>query len=139
MNADGTGFRRLTTANNLQHVFGSLSPDGQSVVYAAFREANVYEIYEMKLNSSHVKQLTNRLGILNAPEISPDGQSIVFKRTNPANGENQIWIETVTTLTTFHKSMVGTRPGRRMETRSYLPPAMKDSLNYLLSIAMATS
>jgi Tol biopolymer transport system component len=82
----------LTTANNLQHVFGSLSPDGQSVVYAAFREANVYEIYEMKLNSSHVKQLTNRLGILNAPEISPDGQSIVFKRTNPANGENQIWI-----------------------------------------------
>lgn len=92
MNADGSGYRRLTTANNLQHVFGSLSPDGQSVVYAAFREENVYEIYEMNLNSGNVERLTDRIGILNAPEISPDGQSIVFKHTNPANGENQIWI-----------------------------------------------
>ena len=36
MNADGTGYRRLTTEDNLQHFYPSLSPDGQSVVYAGF-------------------------------------------------------------------------------------------------------
>lgn len=92
MNADGTDHRRLTSENNLQHYYPSLSPDGRSVLYAGFREANVYEIYELSLADGSVNRLTNRDGILNAPEISPDGQSIVFKRTNPNNGENQIWV-----------------------------------------------
>jgi TolB protein len=80
INADGTGFRRLTTDDTRQHYYPSLSPDGQSVVYAAFREENVYEIYEMELSSGGVKQLTNRLGVVNAPEISPNGKFIVFTR-----------------------------------------------------------
>jgi TolB protein len=92
MNADGTGYQRLTSENNLQHYYPSLAPDGQSVVYAGFREANVYEIYELDLNDGSVDRLTNRIGILNAPEVSPNGRSIVFKRTNPNNGQNQIWI-----------------------------------------------
>lgn len=92
MNADGTGYRRLTTENNTQHYYPSLSPDGQSVLYAAFREANVYEIYELDLNEGDVDRLTNRDGILNSPEVSPNGETIVFKRTNPNNGENQIWV-----------------------------------------------
>jgi hypothetical protein len=79
MNADGTGFRRLTTDNNRQHYYPSLSPDGQSVLYAAFREENIYEIYEMNLNSGEVKQLTNKTGVVNGPEVSPDGKSIVYK------------------------------------------------------------
>ncbi len=79
MNADGTGFRRLTTDSGRQHYYPSLAPDGQSVVYAAFREENVYEIYEMNLASGEVKQLTNKIGVVNGPEISPDGKSIVFK------------------------------------------------------------
>src|SRR5215216_26613 len=49
MNADGSGWRRLTTDNSRQHWYASLSPDGQSVFYSAFREANVHEIYEMTL------------------------------------------------------------------------------------------
>jgi len=80
INADGTGFRRLTTDNTRQHYYPSLSPDGQSVVYAAFREENIYEIYEMSLAAGEVKQLTNRLGVVNAPEISPNGKFIVFMR-----------------------------------------------------------
>lgn len=79
MNADGSGWRRLTTDSNRQHYYPSLSPDGQSVVYAAFREENIYEIYEMNLASGDVKQLTNKIGVVNGPEISPDGESIVFK------------------------------------------------------------
>ena len=91
INADGTGFRRLTTDDTKQHYYSSISPDGWNVVYAAFREANVYELYEMNIANGSVRQLTNRLGILNAPEVSPDGKSIVFKHSTGFNNKNQIW------------------------------------------------
>jgi TolB protein len=92
INADGSGFRRLTTDGTRQHYYPSISPDGASVVYAAFREANVYEIYEMNIATGEVEQLTNRLGIVNSPEISPDGLSIVFKNTLPNSGRNLIML-----------------------------------------------
>jgi TolB protein len=92
INADGTGFKRLTTDNTRQHYYPSMSPDGKSVVYAAFREENVYEIYEMDIATGNVTQLTNRLGILNAPEISPNGKSIIFKQSSPFNNRNKIWV-----------------------------------------------
>jgi Tol biopolymer transport system component len=92
INADGSGFRRLTTDGTRQHYYPSISPDGQSVVYAAFREANVYEIYEMDIASGEVRQLTNRLGIVNGPEISPDGGSIVFKNTTVNSNRNLIML-----------------------------------------------
>jgi len=92
INADGTGFRRLTTDNTRQHYYPSLAPDGKSVVYAAFREENVYEIYEMDIASGNVTQLTNRLGILNGPEISPNGKFIVFKQSSGFNNKNKICI-----------------------------------------------
>ncbi|MDP1778753.1 MAG: hypothetical protein Q8K73_00615 [Anaerolineales bacterium] len=76
--ADGTGFRRLTTDNKRQHYYPSVAPDGESVIYAAFREPNIYEIYEVELASGSVTQLTDRLGNVNAPEISPDGKTILF-------------------------------------------------------------
>jgi TolB protein len=82
INADGTGYRRLTTDDNKQHYYPSLSPDGKSVVYAAFREANYFEIYEMELATGNVTQLTNKVGNANAPEISPDGKFIAFKKWN---------------------------------------------------------
>jgi TolB protein len=91
INADGTGFRRLTTNDNKQHYYPSLSPDGKSVVYAAFREANIYEIYEINLATGNVIQLTNRLGNLNAPEISPDGKYIIFKTWSPNTDKNVLW------------------------------------------------
>jgi TolB protein len=91
INADGTGFRRLTTDDNKQHYYPSLSPDGKSVVYAAFREKNIYEIYEMDLATSNVTQLTNKLGNLNAPEISPDGKSIIFKMWSPNTDKDVLW------------------------------------------------
>jgi len=90
--ADGTGFRRLTTDSNTQHYYPSLSPDGNSVVYAAFGGANIYDIYEMNLVSGIVTQLTNNIGILNAPEISPDGKYIIFKHSTGNSEKNAIWI-----------------------------------------------
>ncbi|MEN9563761.1 MAG: hypothetical protein RIR73_2005 [Chloroflexota bacterium] len=90
INADGSGFQRLTTDSTRQHYYPSLSPDGASLIYAAFREPNIYEIYEMDLASGAVKQLTDRLGNLNGPEISPDGSTVAFKLSTESS--NQIWL-----------------------------------------------
>jgi TolB protein len=92
MNADGSGMRRLTSEDNLRHFYPSLAPDGQSVLYAGFRELNVYEIYSLALDDGRVDQLTNRMGVLNAPEVSPDGSSIIFTRGNPNNGQFQVMV-----------------------------------------------
>src|SRR5215212_4180385 len=92
MNADGSGMRRLTTEDNLRHFYPSLAPDGQSVLYAGFREQNVYEIYSLNLKDDSVDQLTNRMGVLTAPEVSPDGNSIVFAKGNPNNGQFQVGV-----------------------------------------------
>ena len=92
MNADGSGFRRLTTEDNLRHFYGSLSPDGRHVLYAGFREQNVYEIYRFDLNDGGVDRLTNRLGISTAPEYSPDQERIAFSRGNPNTGRHQIFL-----------------------------------------------
>jgi TolB protein len=92
MNADGTGYRRLTTEDNLQHFYPSLSPDGQSVLYAGFREENVYEIYKFDFADGSVDRLTNRIGVNTGPEFSPDGQRIVFTRNNPRTNLSQIML-----------------------------------------------
>ncbi len=92
MNADGSGYRRLTTENNIQHFYPSLSPDGKYILYAGFREGNVYEIYRLDINDGSLDRLTNRLGNLTAPEYSPDGARIVFARGNPNTGKFQVII-----------------------------------------------
>jgi TolB protein len=90
MNADGTGYRRLTTEDDIRHFYPSLSPDGSKVLYSAFREKNVYEIYSYDLEDGSVDRLTNRSGVLTAPEYSPDGQRIVYTRWAPSSEKYQI-------------------------------------------------
>ena len=90
MNADGTGYRRLTTEDDIRHFYPSLSPDGSRVLYSAFREKNAYEIYSYDLEDGSVDRLTNRTGVLTAPEYSPDGQRIVYTRWAPNSGKYQI-------------------------------------------------
>jgi Tol biopolymer transport system component len=92
MNADGSGYRRLTGENGVRHFYPSLSPDGKSVVYSQYREDNVYEIYEISLADGSIRRLTDRLGALTGPEISPDGKSIVFMRWTPSSDQDQIWL-----------------------------------------------
>jgi TolB protein len=36
--------------------------------------------------------LTNKLGVLTAPEISPDGSTIAFSRWTPTSDRHQIWL-----------------------------------------------
>jgi TolB protein len=92
MNADGSGYRRLTTEDNVRHYYPSLAVDGQSLVYSAYREDNVYEIYEMSLTGGIAKRVTDRLGALTGPEISPDGKSIAVTRWTLASNQDQLWV-----------------------------------------------
>lgn len=81
VNADGSGYRRLTNEDDLRHYYASVAPDGQSVVYAAYnQQTEHFEIYELHLLTNETKMLTYDLGDLNAPEISPDGKTILFTR-----------------------------------------------------------
>jgi TolB protein len=89
MNADGSGMRSLTTEKK-RHYYPSLAPDGGSVVYTSFFEENVYEIYSLDLNNGNVDKLTEKLGVLTAPEISPDGTSIILSRGDPTTGRQRI-------------------------------------------------
>jgi TolB protein len=91
INADGTGFRRLTTDDTRQHYYPSFAPDGKSVVYSAFLQGNFYEIYEFNLASGDAKKLTNRYGGLSSPEISPDGKFIIFETLSANATKNVIW------------------------------------------------
>ena len=90
MNADGSGFRRLTTNDSKQHFYPSLAPDGQSVFYSAFFETNNYEIYELKPGDGSVRRVTNSPVVETAPELSPDGTTIVYSRYNPNTQRYQI-------------------------------------------------
>ena len=92
MNADGTGYRRLTTDDGVRHFYPSLSPDGRRVLYSAFRQENAYEIYSYDLEDGSVDRLTNRIGVLTAPEYSPDGKMITFTRWAPNSGRYQIML-----------------------------------------------
>ncbi|MBN1303507.1 MAG: PD40 domain-containing protein [Anaerolineales bacterium] len=91
MNADGSGYRRLTTDNGRRHFYPSIAPDGQSVVFSAFRDENIYEIYEVSLDGVLTK-VTDGLGVLTAPEISPDGSLIAFTRWMQTSDTHAVWV-----------------------------------------------
>lgn len=81
VNADGSGYRRLTTEDDVRHYYPSVAPDGGSVLYSAYsKDTKRYEIYELNLVTNETSVLTSAFGDLNAPEISPDGKTIAFTR-----------------------------------------------------------
>lgn len=90
MNADGTEQRRLTAEDYVRHFYPSMAPDGKSVVYAQFGGENIYDIFEMILDGQ-VRQITDGLGVLTAPEISPDGSLIAFTYWTPTS-DHAIWV-----------------------------------------------
>src|SRR4030095_11042588 len=56
VNADGSGYRRLTNEDDLRHYYPSVAPDGQSVVYSAYnKQTEHFEIYELHLLHNETK------------------------------------------------------------------------------------
>jgi TolB protein len=85
VNADGTGQRRLTAADDARHYYPSFAPDGQSVLFSSNMDGN-FEIYELSL-TGHLTRF-GQPGI--APEVSPDNQAIVF--TQGDGQRDTIWV-----------------------------------------------
>jgi hypothetical protein len=73
--ADGSGWRRLSTDDHADHLYPSFSPNGQSIVFSL--EKGDQQIYEMDIDGKQ-RQLTNLPFQAYAPAISPDNRWIVF-------------------------------------------------------------
>jgi TolB protein len=88
MNADGSGWKRLTdrSANDYYPAF---SRDGTRIVFVS-NQTGLFEIYLRYLAMSEEQQLTDGIGSLSAPDISLDGQSVVFA-AKFAGGDSSIW------------------------------------------------
>src|SRR6266566_8241574 len=80
-NADGSGARRLTT-NPDYDAEGTLSPDGQTIVFTSLRDGDL-DIYTMSVDGSNLRRLTTTLGYDGGPFFSPDGKQIVYRAYHP--------------------------------------------------------
>lgn len=89
MNADGSGWRQLTNAAQASY-YGSLSPDGQAVVFISKATGHT-EIFELNLTTGKTKQLTHLEREVGSPEISPNNKSIAFTYRGKDNIA-QVWI-----------------------------------------------
>jgi Tol biopolymer transport system component len=91
MNSDGTGIRQLTD-HPLRDGHAKFSPNGKKIIFNSQREADNksdpvheinYEIYEMNIDGSDIKRLTNFEGWDTFPSYSPNGEKIVWRRIIP--------------------------------------------------------
>ena len=93
MNTDGSDLRRLTnTPNHDGHQ--KFSPDGKRIIFCSQRddeginEYKNYEIYEMDIDGTNIKRLTNFVGWDTYPSISPDGSKILWRRILETGGNS---------------------------------------------------
>ena len=82
-NADGSNLKRLTS-NGVYTAEGTLSPDGQTIVFTSLKGGDL-DLYTMKIDGSDVKQLTNTPGYDGGAFFSPDGTKIVYRAWHPTD------------------------------------------------------
>ena len=87
INADGSGQRRLTTADHSRHFYPSIAPDGKSVFYSSDMDGN-FKIYEHHLDTNQVATVGGIIGV--APEVSPNNRYITYATSN--GKQDTIWI-----------------------------------------------
>jgi TolB protein len=88
MNADGSGWKRLTD-RNANDYYPAFAPDGVRIVYVS-NKTGLFEIYLRYLALDEEQQLSDGIGSISAPDISPDGKSVVFA-AKFAGGDSSIW------------------------------------------------
>lgn len=85
-NPDGTDIRRLTDADGYD-AEGTVSPDGQKIVFTSTRDGDL-EIYTMNVDGSEQTRLTDELGYDGGAFFSPDSQWIVYRAGHPSEPED---------------------------------------------------
>ena len=88
MQADGTGWIRLSNDDQADHMYPSFSPDGESIVFSLTKNGD-RQIFEMDLNGRQ-QQLTYLPLKAYAPAISPDNRRIVF--TGNDGDQQLLWV-----------------------------------------------
>lgn len=89
MEANGGSQVQLTNVELADHLYPSLAPDGESVVFTSNR-AGGYDLYEQPAEPGGRPVRLTDTGDAYAPEISPNGDSIVFTRSTGA--WRQLWL-----------------------------------------------
>jgi Tol biopolymer transport system component len=99
MNGDGTDTKRITNDPRVDRV-PSWSPDGQKIIWYAREPSTVAgsgaaawkgaEIYEMKIDGTERRQLTQNLYRDHGPVYSPDGTKIAF--TSTKSGIREVYV-----------------------------------------------
>jgi len=82
-NPDGSNLRRLTSYG-VYTAEGTLSPDGQTIVFTSLKDGDL-EIYTMKTDGSNLRRLTTTAGYDGGPFFSPDGTKIVYRAWHPTD------------------------------------------------------
>jgi len=87
MNADGSGWKRLTSSDSGIFRYGGFAADGLSVIYSGNPDYTLpSQIFESDLDGN-ARQLTDSvLGVL-APAVSPDGRWIAY-----TNADDSLWV-----------------------------------------------
>ena len=81
--ADGSNLRRLTNYG-VYTAEGTLSPDGQTIVFTSLKDGDL-DIYTMRTDGSGLRRLTNTPGYDGGPFFSPDGKKIVYRAWHPTD------------------------------------------------------
>ena len=82
-NPDGSTLRRLTNYG-VYTAEGTLSPDGQTIVFTSLKDGDL-DIYTMRVDGSNLKRLTFQPGYDGGPFFSPDGKKIVYRAWHPSD------------------------------------------------------
>jgi Tol biopolymer transport system component len=81
--ADASGANTARLTNNPDYdAEGTLSPDGQTIVFTSLRDGDL-DIYTMRTDGTQLKRLTRTLGYDGGPFFSPDGKLIVYRGSHP--------------------------------------------------------
>jgi Tol biopolymer transport system component len=92
MNADGTGFQRLTD-DPANKDTPSFSPNGEEIAYSTEPDGSEdHQIFLIKSDGSRTRQITDGNGHSYCPDWSPDGAQIAFNRYNSSYTTSDIFI-----------------------------------------------
>ena len=135
MNADGTGARQLTFADDRHEHQPSLSPDGRQIAFTMFH-SGLRSIWKMNIDGGGAKELVRNVSLFAEPRFSSDAQWIYYN-SRDENGNPSFWkvsAEGGAPVKVREKTPCRVSPDGKLWARSYREPTINAFLTlYLVS------